>query len=57
MNMEKIWANRLAAGTKTWDEVPASRKSGVKAILAERVAGNTITAQRYEEITGEAYGE
>ena len=53
--MEKIWANRLVAGTKTWAEVPASRKSGVKAELAGRVESNTITAKEYEDITGEAY--
>ena len=51
--MNKIWANRLVAGTKTWDEMPASRQSAVKAILAERVADNEITAERYKEITGE----
>ena len=26
--MNKIWANRLIAGTQTWDKVPASRKEG-----------------------------
>lgn len=53
--MNNIWANRLIAGTKTWDEVPASRKDGVKAVLAERVAKGIITAERFEEITGEDY--
>lgn len=53
--MNNIWANRLIAGTKNWDEVPASRKDGVKAVLVERVAKGIITAERFEEITGEAY--
>lgn len=53
--MNKIWANRLVAGTRTWNEVPASRKQGVMEELAARVAGGAITAERYEEITGEAY--
>lgn len=53
--MNGIWANRLVAGTKLWAEVPASRKAAVKAILAERVSSGTITAERYEEITGEGY--
>ncbi len=53
--MNKIWANRLVAGTKTWAEMPASRQSGVKAILAQRVADGEITADRYKEITGEKY--
>lgn len=53
--MNKIWANRLIASTKTWDEMPASRQSAVKKILAERVEDNEISAERYKEITGEEY--
>lgn len=53
--MNAIWANRLIAGTKKWDEMPASRRKAVKAILAERVESNDITAELYQEITGEAY--
>ena len=53
--MNRIWANRLIAGTKVWEEVPASRKAAVKAILAEDVADGKITAEQYEAITGEVY--
>lgn len=53
--MNEIWANRLVAGTKSWVEVPASRKSGVKAVLAGRVECEAITAEKYAEITGEEY--
>lgn len=53
--MNEIWANRLAAGTKTWAECPASRRSAVKAVLAGRVESGAITAERYMEITGEVY--
>lgn len=53
--MDKIWSNRLIAGTKTWAEMPASRRTGVKKILAERVAEGEITADQYAAITGEAY--
>lgn len=53
--MDKIWANRLIAGTKTWAEMPARRHAGVKAELAKRVADGEITAERYKEITGEDY--
>lgn len=49
--MNVIWANRLVAGTRTWDEVPTSRKEGVKAELAARVEGGKISAERYGEIT------
>ena len=55
--MDKIWANRLIAGTKEWAEMPASRRPGVKRELAKRVAEEEITALRYKEITGEDYNE
>lgn len=50
--MDKIWANRLVAGTKTWAEMPASRRAGVKRELTKRVTEGEITAERYKEITG-----
>lgn len=55
--MDKIWANRLVAGTRTWAEMPASRRPMVKRELAKRVAEGEITAKRYKEITGEDYDE
>ena len=55
--MNAIWANRLIAGTKAWDEVPANRKDGVKAVLLDRVEKGLITADKYAEITGEVYAE
>lgn len=53
--MNEIWANRLSAGDKTWAECPDSRKAGVKTVLANRVKNSSITAEKYAEITGEAY--
>ena len=53
--MDKIWANRLVAGTKAWAEMPISRRVGVKKVLAERVESGEITAADYQSITGEAY--
>lgn len=53
--MDKIWANRLIAGTKTWAEMPASRRIAVKKVLTERVAEGDITADQYKDITGEDY--
>lgn len=53
--MDKIWANRLIAGTKSWTEMPASRRHGVKRELGKRVVEGEITAERYKEITGEDY--
>ena len=53
--MDKIWANRLIAGTKTWAEMPARRHAGVNAELTKRATEGEITAERYKEITGEEY--
>lgn len=53
--MNIIWANRLIAGTKTWEEMPTSRRSGVKRELAKRVESGEITADDYKNITGEDY--
>lgn len=53
--MDKIWANRLIAGTKEWAEMPASRRTGVKRELAKRVADGEISEEDYKRITGEDY--
>ena len=53
--MNIIWANRLIAGTKTWAEMPASRRAGVKRELAKRVTEGEITAEDYKCITGDDY--
>ena len=53
--MNVIWANRRIAGTKTWAEMPASRRTAVKRELTKRVTEGEITAERYKEITGEEY--
>lgn len=53
--MNRIWANRLEAGTQIWADVPESRKSAVDAILKQDVADGIITAERYKEITGNDY--
>ena len=51
--MDKIWANRLIAGTKTWAEMPISRRVAVKKVLAARVESGEITPEEYQNITGE----
>lgn len=53
--MDKIWANRLVAGTKSWAEMPASRRPGVKRELARRVTEGEVSKEQYKEITGEDY--
>ena len=51
--MNEIWANRLVAGTQTWEKVPITRREAVKAILAQRVNDGQISAECFAEITGE----
>ena len=57
MNISRIWANRLEAGDKTWDNVPVSRKDAVEAILRDDTSKgiNGMTPERFEEITGKQY--
>ena len=50
--MEKIWANRLIANTKSWEDVPDNRKVAVKAELEARVAADTLSQEKYCEILG-----
>lgn len=53
--MNKIWFNRLIAGTHKWANMPSSRRADVSAMLKAAVEAKTTTAERYEEITGEPY--
>ena len=53
--MARIWANRLEAGTRTWSEVPLTWQESTKSCLKTDVIKGKITAERYEEITGEPY--
>lgn len=50
--MNKIWADRLVAGTKKWKQVPASRKTAVKEILLEMVEEGTLTEEHFQKIIG-----
>ena len=51
--MDRIWANRLIAGTKVWSEVPYSRRAGVMSELQRRVAAGEITQDQLDEIVSE----
>jgi hypothetical protein len=50
--MNKIWADRLVAGTRKWKEVPKSRKEAVKALLLGMVDDGTLSEEHYQEIVG-----
>ena len=54
-DMAKIWRNRIIAQTRTFDEVPMTWKNQVKSLLRVDVRDGVITADEYEEITGEPY--
>lgn len=53
--MNEIWANRLIAGTKKWEDVTPSRKDAVNSVLLSRVESGEITQEQYKEITGEEF--
>ena len=53
--MNRVWANSLEDGIKTWDEVPAKRRDAVREILREDVYLGRLSVERYQEITGETY--
>lgn len=55
--MARIWSNRLEEGTQFWTSVPAGRRAAVLAVLKQDVADRRITAEQYQEITGEIYEE
>ena len=41
--MNRIWANRLEAGTQQWSDVPASRKEAIKAIMLQDIEEGNLT--------------
>lgn len=56
--MNEIWANRLIAGTKTWEQcVKAGRGEAVRAVLKERVLAGELSVDGYLGITGTEFGE
>lgn len=57
--MAKIWRNRLIDenNPRSFSEVPQTWKAKVIALLKEDVVNKVITAEKYEEITGEAYAK
>lgn len=52
--MEKIWANRLVAKAKKWNDVRPERQPGVKKELLSRVEKGTLSQEQYDEIMEEA---
>ena len=48
--MNRIWANRLEAGTQVWSDVPISRRVAVKTILKQDLENGVLTEEQYLEI-------
>lgn len=55
--MAKIWRNRIIAGDQEYSHCPAKYKAQVLALLKNDVAQGTISAERFEELTGQPYEE
>ena len=53
--MSKIWRNRIIAGDKTYQECPQRYKAQVLALVRLDVQDGTITAEQFEELTGQPY--
>ena len=53
--MAKIWRNRILAGDKEFSHCPQRYKAQVLALLRLDVQDGTITAEQFEELTGQPY--
>ena len=57
MAIAKIWRNRIEAGTQSFDDCPEKYQAMVLQLMREDVAIGRITAEEFEELTGEPYEE
>ena len=48
--MDKIWVDRLIAGSKKFGEVPESRKERVKELLTNMLNNEEVTKEEYDNI-------
>lgn len=55
--MAKIWRNQIIAGNKTFEECPQRYKAKVLEIMRQDVVDGIITAEQFEELTGQPYEE
>lgn len=56
MAVAKIWRNRIEAGTRLFQDCPEKYRGMVLDLMREDVRTGRITAEEYEELTGEPYG-
>lgn len=50
--VSEIWADRLLAGTRAWEDAPEFRRRGIEEALRRRVESGEATAARVDEIIG-----
>lgn len=55
--MARIWRNRIEAGDQLFENCPARYKPQVLTLLREDVVNGVITAEQFEELTGQPYEE
>jgi len=55
--MAKIWKKRIVAGTQFFEDCPAAYRDDVITLLKTDVENGKLSAERYEEITGEEYAK
>lgn len=53
--MAKIWRNRIEAGDQEFSHCPDRYKPQVLALMSQDVADGKITAEQFEEMTGQPY--
>lgn len=55
--MAKIWRNRIIAGDQLYENCPQRYKARVLELLRADVVDGVITAEQFEELTGQPYEE
>lgn len=53
--MAKIWRNRIIAGDQQFSNCPAKYRSQVLDLLRADVISGVISAEQFEELTGQPY--
>ena len=55
MAIAKIWRNRIEAGTQQFENCPQRYQANVLTLMRQDVVDGIITAERFEELTGQPY--
>ena len=53
--MAKIWRNQIEAGHKAFAQCPTRYKADVLVLMRQDVVNGVITAEKFEELTGQPY--